>query len=117
MGGQCRGENVIQVIHRGAQADGLGDGGRAGLELPGNLVPFGPLAADTDDHAAAGHERRHGLEELSLRVEDADPRRAAHLVAGEGHEISPQPVHVQAVMGQALRGVDQHPGPASGPAR
>ena len=43
--GQGDAGELIQVVDRRAQADGLGDRRRAGLELPGNLVPLGPLAA------------------------------------------------------------------------
>src|SRR5271165_6406344 len=88
--GELLGGELAQVIDRGAQPDGLGDRRCAGLELPGDLVPFGPLAVDADDHAAAEAHRWHGLEQLSLAVEYADSRRPEKLVSRESHEIDPQ---------------------------
>ncbi len=108
--GEFLGRKLAQEIDRGAQPDRLGDRWRARLELPGNLVPLGPLAVNADDHAAAECDRRHGLEQLTLAVEHANPRRPENLVAREGQEIHPQPAHVQAMMRQALSRVDKHAG-------
>src|SRR5271157_4274319 len=110
--GEFLGGELAQVIDRGAQPDGLGDRRCAGLELPGDLVPFGPLAIDADDHVAAEAHRWHGLEQLSLAVEYADSCRPEKLVSRESHEIDPQPAEVQAMMRQALCRVNQDAGPA-----
>ena len=97
-----------EVVHGGAQADGFGDGRRARLELPGQLVRGEALEGDGADHVAAAQEGGHGFEQLALAVEDADAGRAAHLVAGEGQEVHVERLHVHGQVGHALRGVEQH---------
>ena len=66
----------LQVVDGGAQANRLGDGRRAGLELGGYRVPLRLLEGDPNDHAAAGHEGRHRLQQLAVRPEGADAGRA-----------------------------------------
>ena len=99
-----------QVLHRGAESHGLGDRHRAGFELPGQLVPLRLAELHFADHLAAAQEGRHLLQQLAPPPQRADAGRPEHLVAGEGDEVGPDRPHVHRTVGDALRGVDQHPG-------
>ena len=55
---------VLEVVDGRAQADHLGDGRRAGLELPRDVVGRPAVEADVADHLAAAQEGGHGLEQL-----------------------------------------------------
>ena len=86
-------------------------GGRARLELPGDLVRRPAVYADVADHLAAAEEGGHGLEQVLPAPEHADPGGAAHLVAGEAVEVGAQLGHVGVQVGRVLGPVDQHQGP------
>ena len=68
--------DALQEVDRGAEADGLGDVRRAGLELRRALRPARLLDGDRGDHVPAGEERRHGVQQLGAAVQDADAGRA-----------------------------------------
>ena len=55
----------LEVPDRRSPADGFGDGGGAGLELPRQVVRGEPDLGGVPDHLAAAEERRHRLEELA----------------------------------------------------
>lgn len=96
-----------EELDGGAQSDGLGDGGCSGLEFVRQLVPLGAIAMDFEHHIAAAEDRRHRFEPLAAAVEDADTRRAEHLVARERGEIDPQGGDVERAVGNELRGVEK----------
>ena len=52
--------------------------------------------------------RRHGFEMLGLPVEDADPGRPVHLVAGERVEVAVQVPDVHGEARRRLRAVHEH---------
>ena len=95
------------VVDRSVQANGLDDCRRAGLELRRRRRPFAALEGHHGDHVAAAEEGRHALLVLEPRPEHADPRRTVQLVAGEGVEIRPQRLHVDAAMDRGLAAVEQ----------
>ena len=97
-----------QVVDGRAEPDGRGDVRCAGLELPGDRVPLAPAQVDLADHLAAGEERRHRLEQLAARPEDARTHRRQHLVAAEDVEIGAEILHVDGQVRHGLRTVDQH---------
>ena len=76
-----------EQVDRGAQADGLGDRRRAGLELARAPRPTSTPRAGRRDHVAAAEERRHRVEQLAAAVQHADAGRAVGLVAGPGVEV------------------------------
>ena len=90
-----------QEVDRGAQADRLGDGGGARLELRGQLGVGGLVALDALDHVAAADPRRHRLEQLAAAVQDADAGRAVGLVAGPGVEVGAERLDVDRQCGTA----------------
>ena len=64
-----------QVLGRDPEADGVADGRRPRLELPGDVVELAPAEVDLADHLAAGEERRHRLEQLAPRPQRARAHR------------------------------------------
>ena len=88
--------------------DRRGDRRRAGLEFVRNRVVRGLLEGHRQDHVAAALEGLHALEQRRLAVEDADPGRTAHLVAGERVEVAVEVLHVDLQVRDRLRAVDQH---------
>ena len=98
---------LAQVVGGDAEADRGGDVRRAGLELPGDVVELGPAQLDLADHVAAGHERRHRVEQLAAAPQDAGAGRAQHLVAGEDVEVGAQLLHVDRQVRHRLGAVDE----------
>ena len=78
---------------------------RSGLELVRQLAPGRLLVRDLADHVAAHQEGLHPLEQLRASPQEADPARAAHLVAGDGHEVGAERLDVDAAVRRCLRGV------------
>src|SRR5918994_4259771 len=83
-----------QVVDGSTEADGLGDRGRAGLELVGQLVPGRAVELDRADHLAPEIERGHLLEQLALPPECTDAGRAAHLVRRDRDEVRAERLNV-----------------------
>ena len=79
--------HAVEVVGGRPEADGLGDGRRARLELPGQLGGGEAVQRDVEDHRPAAQERRHGLEQLPAAPQRPDAGRPAHLVGREGDEI------------------------------
>ncbi len=100
----------LEELHRGAQAHGLGDRHRAGLELPRQLVPRRPRQLDGADHLAAAEERRHGLEQRPPAPERTNARGPEHLVRRTGEEVDPERRDVDRHVRGALRRVENHRG-------
>ena len=96
-----------EVVGGDAQADRGGDVRRAGLELPGDLVPVGPPEVDLADHLPAGQERRHRLEQLPARPQGAGAGRTQHLVAGEDVEVGVDRLDVDRHVRHGLRAIDE----------
>src|SRR3712207_3286453 len=55
---------LFQVVHGGAQAHGLRDVHRPGLESVGQIVPGGVLEMDLPDHLASADKGIHLLQHL-----------------------------------------------------
>src|SRR5437899_7284143 len=83
-----------EVVDGRAEANALGDARRAGLELPGEVVPGRLVESDPLDHVAPTEERGHRLQQRSPGPEHADPGWAAHLVATEGVEVDTEILNV-----------------------
>ena len=77
----------LQIVDGRRHGDGRDDGRRAGFELGGQLGRGEAVEPHFVDHAAAAQERRHRVEQRFFAVEDADARRAEHLVAAERQEV------------------------------
>ena len=60
-----------EVLGRDPQTDRVGDGGRAGLELPGDVVPVAASEVDLADHLAAA--RNGGIASSSSRRAHSAP--------------------------------------------
>ena len=90
-----------------AEPDRIGDGRRARLELPGDLVELAAAQVDLADHLAAGQERRHRLEQLAPRPQRARAHRRQHLVAAEGVEVAAERPDVDRHVRHGLGAVDQ----------
>ncbi len=60
------------------------------------------------DHAAAAHERRHGLEEVAPGPQHADPGGPEHLVGAEGQEVTAEAAHVGGDVRNRLGAVGEH---------
>ena len=99
--------DCLDVVDRGAEADGLDDGRRAGLELPRQVVRGEAVEADVADHLAAAEERRHRVEQLVAGPQRADPGRAEHLVRREGDEVGVPRLHVGRDVRHELARVDE----------
>ena len=97
-------------VHGDAEPDRLGDLGRAGLELPGQVGPGRLGLTDGADHVAAADERGHPLEQLAPAVEHADAGRAISLVTGPGVEIGVERAQVHRDLGHRLGSVDHDDG-------
>ena len=98
----------VDVVDGGGQAVGGHIVGRSGLELKGQLVVGGSLPADAADHLAAALIGWQAVEPRLLSVEHAHAGGAVHLVAAQGQEVAVQLLHVDAEVGCALCGVDEH---------
>ncbi len=101
----------IEVLGRDAQPDRVGDGRRARLELPGDLVELAAPQVDLADHLAA---RRNGgiASSSSRRAQSApEPIGAEHLVAAERVEVAAERLDVDRHVRHGLRPVDQHERP------
>ncbi len=62
---------------------------------------------DFPNHQSATEEGRHGLQMLTLAVEDTDPRRAVELVSGEGEEVTIERLDVRRMMTDELCSIDE----------
>ncbi|GBC97137.1 hypothetical protein HRbin16_02957 [bacterium HR16] len=100
--------NLLQVVHRRTKSDAVGDVGRSGFELGGDVRPGAVLMRHTTDHATPAHERRHLFQQLTPGVQRADTGRREHLVAGEGVEIAIYPGNVHRLVRNRLCAVDQY---------
>ena len=99
--------DLREVVERGAEADRARDVRRARLELVGQDVVRRLLEGDRADHVAAALVGRHRLEQLRPPVEDADARRAVHLVRGERVEVAAELADVHGELRDRLRAVDE----------
>ncbi len=70
-----------KIVTGGAEADGVSDARRSGLELGGQIGPGRLTQPDNPDHVATAKERRHRLQQLTPTVQQARPHRPTHLVA------------------------------------
>ena len=96
-----------QIFRGRTHPDLSRDVGRAGFELVGDLVPCRTAQVHLADHVAAGHERRHRLEQTAAGPERSGAGWAEHLVAGEDVEVGSQLLHVDRHMRHGLRAVDE----------
>ena len=69
--------DLLEVVDRGAEADGLRHRRGARLELVRQLAPRRLVLADAADHVAADQERLHREQQLGLAPEEADAARPA----------------------------------------
>jgi hypothetical protein len=99
-----------EVVDGGMQPGGLGDGRRARLELERHLGPGSAGQRHLVDHAAAGQEGRHRLEQLASGPQRPDARRAEHLVPRQGQEVDAELDDVDRHVRHALRGVEDDQG-------
>ena len=65
--GNARPADAVQVVHGGAQSDGAGDVGRAGLEFVGGVFPGALVELDVEDYLTAALVGRQGLEGMAWR--------------------------------------------------
>ena len=61
------------------------------------------VVADVADHVPADQERLHREQQLRAAPEEADPARAAHLVARDGDEVGAERLDVEAHVRRRLR--------------
>ena len=101
----------VNVVGGGTESDGLGNGGRAGLEAVGGGLEFAVGEADAGNHFAPAVEGFHGREDVPSAPKDADPGRAAHFVAGERQKIAAEFAHVEREVAGALRRINQRSDP------
>jgi len=99
---------VVEVVHGGGERDALGDGRRARLELPRELVPRRVREGDVPYHLAAEQERLHRRQEVAPAVEAADAGRSRHLVPGERQEVGVEVRHVHRARRHRLCAVHHH---------
>src|SRR5690554_4115243 len=90
MGLQVLPVELTEVVQRRAEADGLGDGRGARLELEGQVVEGGVIKADPVDHFTAGLPGRHDAEQGFAAIEHANAGWAKHFVGGQGIEVAVQ---------------------------
>ena len=64
----------LDVVERDPEGDRVRDVHRAGLELPGDVVPSGALELDLADHLPASEEGGHRFQVLALPIEGARAR-------------------------------------------
>ncbi len=95
-----------EVVDGGAEADRLGHGRGARLELVRQVAPRRPVGLHLPDHVAAEHERLHPLEQVGLAPHGADAARRAHLVARDGDEVGADGLDVHGSVRRRLRCVD-----------
>ena len=103
--------DAVHEIEGGSEGDGALDVRRAGFELERQLVVGGFFESDFLDHLAAAAPWRQGVENFRAAPEHADAGRGVDLVAGKREEIDAERLHVDADVGDGLRGVDQHERP------
>src|SRR5437867_3506239 len=72
----------------GPQPDGFGNRRCARFELPRQLVPLRTGAPHSKHHLAAGHERRHALEQLLFAIQHPDTIWSTHLVPRKCQEVA-----------------------------
>ena len=75
--------------------------------LCGDFLPGAVEKINAGNHVAAALERRHVFEQFAPPIEDADARRAAQFVAGEGQKIAADFLHIHRPVAGALGGVHQ----------
>ena len=78
----------LQVVDGRPEPDRVDVRRRAGLELPGQLVPGRKIDRDAGDHVAAVQERPHLLQDRGAAPHDTGAGRGEHLVAAECQEIA-----------------------------
>jgi hypothetical protein len=100
----------LQVLNRGAKANGIADGRRPRFEPGWYVCPGRASQRHLADHTAAPHEWRHILKEREFAVECPGAHRPEHLVPREGEEVSIERLHVDRHVGNALRAVDDDDG-------
>ena len=102
---------ALHVVDGRAQADRAGDGRRARLEPPREIVPGRAVEPDLADDLAAAEERLQRLQHLAPAVEHADAGGSPQLVPGERVEIGAERRHVDREVWRRLGAVEEHPGP------
>ena len=100
----------LHIVDRRAQADRLHEGRSPRLEAQGRIGIDRLFERHGLDHVAAALPRGHGRQPLRRAVEHADAGRPVELVAGEGVEIAADGPHVDRLVDDALRTVDQDAG-------
>ena len=96
----------LEVVHRRAEADRLGDRLRPGLELRRHVAPGRLLERDLLDHVAAEVERLHLLEQLELPQSAPTLVGPQSLCAEKARKSAAERLDVDAPVRRGLCGVD-----------
>ncbi len=108
VGGGGLAVDPLQPLDGGAQAHGLDDGGRAGLEAMRRVGVGDLVQGDRADHLAPALIGWQGSQAFGLAVEDADAGGAVELVTGKDVEIDVQRLDVHLLVDNGLAAVQQH---------
>ncbi len=110
VGGDLGHADFVEVVNRGGETSGFGDGGRSRFEFGGELARREAIERDLIDHAAAAEEGGHLGEEFFFAIEHTDAGGAEDLVPAEGDEIGIPLLDINLFMGRGLGGVDERDG-------
>ena len=98
----------FHVVERRAQPHSVGDIAGAGLETCGRRVVVVFSNVTFWIMLPPPCHGRHDSSNSLLAEQDADARRAEHLVAGEDEEVAVERLHIDAHVRDRLRAVHQH---------
>src|SRR5204863_6464900 len=79
--------DFFEVVNCRGQADRPCDIWRASLKSVRRFLEAAVVQSDTYDHFAAALPWRHGVENLSASIKDADTCRGAHFVSSASEEV------------------------------
>ena len=99
--------DLVQIIGRRAQTDGLGDGGGPGLETMRSGLEFALREGHPHNHFSAPMKGLHFFKDFAPSVENARSGRPAHFVPGKRQKVAPDLPHIDGEVSRALRGIDQ----------
>ena len=108
VGGDGVHPDPLQVPDGGSEPCCLGDRRGAGFKPVGRVRVGGVSHLNHLDHLPPSEEGRQRLQELSPAPQHTDAGRTAHLVSGEGHQVSSELSDINALVRCRLGRVDHH---------